>query len=402
MSGKAAAFGGRMMNSVADQVLKQFAENFAAGVAALSARRTASRRARRPPACLGAANHGREYAPSVNAGLMASARPRAANELNGISLLWAVIKDWLRRLFGRRRRDRCRATDERRVDLQRELQGAGYIAEPALAAALLLMLDLGRPLLLEGDAGVGKTEVAKALASIRSAKLIRLQCYEGLDVHAAMYEWNYQRQLLAIKLLEHDDRAMALKEQDIFSARYLLKRPLLEAISCVEPPVLLIDEVDRADEAFEAFLLELLSDFQMSIPELGTVQAVSRPLVIITSNGTRELSDALRRRCLYQYIDYPTFDKELAIVEIRAPGAQGQLARQLVEFVQAVRRMDLQKKPGIAETLDWTAALLRLGITTIDEDGAERILDSLSALIKTRGDRAGFTREVVARLAAAC
>jgi MoxR-like ATPase len=288
------------------------------------------------------------------------------------------------------------------VDLQRELQGAGYIAEPPLAAALLLMLDLGRPLLLEGDAGVGKTEVAKALASIRSAKLIRLQCYEGLDVHAAMYEWNYQRQLLAIKLLEHDDRAMALKEQDIFSVRYLLKRPLLEAISCVEAPVLLIDEVDRADEAFEAFLLELLSDFQMSIPELGTVQAVSRPLVVITSNGTRELSDALRRRCLYQYIDYPTFEKELAIVEIRAPGAQGQLARQLVEFVQAVRRMDLQKKPGIAETLDWTAALLRLGITTIDDNGAERILDSLSALIKTRSDRAGFTREVVARIAAAC
>jgi MoxR-like ATPase len=288
------------------------------------------------------------------------------------------------------------------VDLQRELQGAGYIAEPPLAAALLLMLDLGRPLLLEGDAGVGKTEVAKALASIRSAKLIRLQCYEGLDVHAAMYEWNYQRQLLAIKLLEHDDRAMALKEQDIFSVRYLLKRPLLEAISCVDAPVLLIDEVDRADEAFEAFLLELLSDFQMSIPELGTVQAVSRPLVIITSNGTRELSDALRRRCLYQYIDYPTFEKELAIVEIRAPGAQAQLARQLVEFVQAVRRMDLQKKPGIAETLDWTAALLRLGITTIDDNGAERILDTLSALIKTRSDRAGFTREVVARIAAAC
>jgi MoxR-like ATPase len=288
------------------------------------------------------------------------------------------------------------------VDLQRELQDAGYIAEPPLAAALLLMLDLGRPLLLEGDAGVGKTEVAKALASIRGAKLIRLQCYEGLDVHSAMYEWNYQRQLLAIKLLEHDDRAMALKEQDIFSVRYLLKRPLLEAISCVDAPVLLIDEVDRADEAFEAFLLELLSDFQMSIPELGTVQAVSRPLVVITSNGTRELSDALRRRCLYQYIDYPTFEKEMAIVEIRAPGAQGQLARQLVEFVQAVRRMDLQKKPGIAETLDWTAALLRLGITTIDDNGAERILDTLSALIKTRSDRAGFTREVVARIAAAC
>jgi MoxR-like ATPase len=288
------------------------------------------------------------------------------------------------------------------IDLQRELLGAGYIAERPLAAALLLMLDLGRPLLLEGDAGVGKTEVAKALATVRRAKLIRLQCYEGLDVHAAMYEWNYQRQLLAIKLLDNDERSVALKEQDIFSERYLLKRPLLEAISCTEPPVLLIDEVDRADEAFEAYLLELLSEFQMSIPELGTVRAVSRPLVVITSNGTRELSDALRRRCLYQYIDYPSFEKELAIVEIRAPDAAGQLARQLVEFVQSVRRMDLQKKPGIAETLDWAAALMRLGISAIDDDGAERILETLSALIKTRDDRAGFTREVVARIASGC
>jgi len=237
---------------------------------------------------------------------------------------------------------------------------------------------------------------------VRGARLIRLQCYEGLDVHAAMYEWNYQRQLLAIKLLEHDERPTAVKEQDIFSERYLLKRPLLEAISCAEPPVLLIDEVDRADEAFEAYLLELLSDFQISIPELGTVRAVTRPLVVITSNGTRELSDALRRRCLYQYIDYPAFAKELAIVEIKAPQAAGQFARQVVEFVQSVRRMDLQKKPGIAETLDWTAALLRMGISVIDDDGAERILDTLSALIKTHDDRTGFTRDVVARIAAAC
>ena len=286
--------------------------------------------------------------------------------------------------------------------LRTQLQSAGYVAERPLAAALLLMFDLGRPLLLEGDAGVGKTEVAKALATVRRAKLIRLQCYEGLDIHAAMYEWNYQRQLLAIKLLEHDDRTTAVKEQDIFSERYLLKRPLLEAIGCAEPPVLLIDEVDRADEAFEAYLLELLSDFQVSIPELGTMRAVSRPLVVITSNGTRELSDALRRRCLYQYIDYPSFEKELAIVEIKAPEAAGQLARQLVEFVQSVRRMDLQKKPGIAETLDWAAALLRLGIATIDADGADRIVETLSALIKTRDDRAGFTPEVVARIAAAC
>jgi MoxR-like ATPase len=288
------------------------------------------------------------------------------------------------------------------VALQQELQGAGYVADGPLAAAILLMLDLGRPLLLEGDAGVGKTEVAKALATVRDAKLIRLQCYEGLDVHAAMYEWNYQRQLLAIKLFERDLRPVAEKEQDIFSERYLLKRPLLEAISCETPPVLLIDEVDRADEAFEAYLLELLSDFQMSIPELGTVRAVSRPFVVITSNGTRELSDALRRRCLYQYIDYPSFEKELAIVEMRVPAAAGELARQLVEFVQSVRRMDLQKKPGIAETLDWTAALLRLGISTLDDGGAARIVETLSALIKTRNDRAGFTREVVARIAAAC
>ena len=286
--------------------------------------------------------------------------------------------------------------------LQRQLEGAGYIAEASLAAALLLTLDLGRPLLLEGDAGVGKTEIAKALATVRKTRLIRLQCYEGLDVHSAMYEWNYQRQLLAIKLLENDTRSAALKEQDIFSERYLLKRPLLEAISCDEPPVLLIDEVDRADEAFEAYLLELLSDYQMSIPELGTVRALSRPLVVVTSNGTRELSDALRRRCLYQYIDYPAFDKELAIVNIKVPQAAGELSRQIVEFVQGVRRMELQKKPGIAETLDWAAALLRLGISAIDDDGAQQIMQTLSALIKTRADRTAFTADVVARIAAAC
>ena len=292
------------------------------------------------------------------------------------------------------------------ASLQQDLARAGYIAEPRLVAALLLMQDLGRPLLLEGDAGVGKTEVAKVLATVRHTRLIRLQCYEGLDAHSAMYEWNYQRQLLAIKLLENDERAgeksLAQKEQDIFSERYLLKRPLLEAITCDEPPVLLIDEVDRADEAFEAYLLELLSDFQLSIPELGTVNATSRPMVVITSNGTRELSDALRRRCLYQYIDYPDYEKELAIVRKKAPGVAAELAQQIVAFVQSVRRMDLQKKPGIAETLDWTAALLRLGISAIDVDGTERIMETLSALIKTRDDRAAFSREAVARLAAAC
>jgi len=292
------------------------------------------------------------------------------------------------------------------VAWQQDLARAGYIADPGLVAALMLMQDLERPLLLEGDAGVGKTEVAKVLATIRQTRLIRLQCYEGLDAHAAMYEWNYQRQLLAIKLLEHDQSAsskdLAAKEQDIFSERYLLKRPLLEAISCDKPPVLLIDEVDRADAAFEAYLLELLSDFQLSIPELGTVRATSRPLVVITSNGTRELSDALRRRCLYQYIDYPDYDKELAIVRTKAPGVPAALAAQIVAFVQSVRRMELQKKPGIAETLDWAAALLRLDISVIDKDGAERIMQTLGTLIKTRDDGVAFTREVVGRLAAAC
>ena len=286
--------------------------------------------------------------------------------------------------------------------LREQLASAGYIAEAPLAAALLLMQDLGRPLLLEGDAGVGKTEVAKVLAQLRGTRLIRLQCYEGLDAHATMYEWNYQRQLLAIKLLEQDERGIAQKEQDIFSERYLLRRPLLEAISAATAVVLLIDEIDRADEAFEAFLLELLSDFQLSIPELGTVRASSRPLVVITSNGTRELSDALRRRCLYQYIDYPDYEKELAIVRTRAPQTAVALAQQIVAFVQAVRRMDLKKKPGIAETLDWTAALLRLEIARIDLDSTDGIMESLSALIKTREDRVAFPREVVARVAAAC
>ena len=287
-------------------------------------------------------------------------------------------------------------------DLRARLHAAGYVAERDLAAAILLMADLERPLLVEGDAGVGKTEVAKALAAVRGARLIRLQCYEGLDAHEAMYEWNYQRQLLAIKLLEDDARPVEQKEHDIFSERYLLKRPLLEAISCDAPPVLLIDEVDRADEAFEAYLLELLSDFQMSIPELGTVKATSVPAVVVTSNGTRELSDALRRRCLYQYVEYPSFDKELAIIEAKMPEVGGSLARQTVQFVQAMRRLELRKKPGIAETLDWAAALLRLGITELDRESPERIVESLAALIKTREDHAGMTREVIARIAQAC
>jgi MoxR-like ATPase len=266
----------------------------------------------------------------------------------------------------------------------------------------MLMDDLRRPLLLEGEAGAGKTEVAKVLAQLHSTECVRLQCYEGLDVHAALYEWNYQRQLLAIRLLERDDRSIRAKEEDIFSERYLLKRPLLDCITREHPVVLLIDEIDRADEAFEAYLLELLSDFQLSIPELGTIKARTRPWVVLTSNGTRELSDALRRRCLYHYVEYPSFEKELLIVTRRVPAAPTQLARQLVEFVQSLRQVDLQRKPGIAETLDWAAALLRLDIESLDDATPEAILDTLTTLLKTRSDRAALTPDVVQRMVAAC
>ena len=288
------------------------------------------------------------------------------------------------------------------IDLQQRLLASGYVAERPLAATLLLMGDLGRPLLLEGEAGVGKTEIAKVIARLNDTDCVRLQCYEGLDVHSAMYEWNYQRQLLAIRLLEEDGRPFETKERDIFSERYLLKRPLLDSITRERAVVLLIDELDRADEAFEAYLLELLSDFQLSIPELGTIQARSRPWVVITSNGTRELSDALRRRCLYHYVEYPSFDKELLIVETRLPEAPAELARQLVEFVQSLRQLDLQRKPGIAETLDWAAALLRLRVDSLEVASPEAVLDSLTALLKTRADRAAMTPDVVQKMVAAC
>src|SRR5690554_3344618 len=287
-------------------------------------------------------------------------------------------------------------------DLKNQLGQHGYVADSSLTATLVLGKALQRPVLLEGEAGVGKTDVAKSLALARNTRLIRLQCYEGLDAHSTLYEWNYQRQLLAIKLLEHDDRSTAEKEKDIFSEQYLLKRPLLEAITTSPPPVLLIDEIDRADEAFEAYLLEVLSDYQVSIPEFGTIRASSRPDVILTSNGTRELSDALRRRCLYHYVDYPDFNKEVKIIQARVPDAPLALARQVVEFVQSLRGLDLKKKPGIAETLDWISALLQLDLRTLDENGTERILDSLSALVKTHEDRARLTRPVIQKMVAAC
>lgn len=291
------------------------------------------------------------------------------------------------------------APGQRVAALQGRLADAGYIAERSLAATLLLFKELQRPLLLEGDAGVGKTEIARVLSNVFDAGLIRLQCYEGLDVSSAVYEWNYQHQLLAIKLLEQGKINPDNAEQQIFSRKYLLERPLLQAITQTQPPVLLIDEIDRADEEFEAFLLELLSDFQVSVPEIGTISAVSRPLVILTSNGTRELSDALRRRCLYHYVEYPAFDKELRIVNVRVPEVGPQLARQIVAFVQTLRQLELRKKPGIAETLDWAAALLKLDITTLDTDPAQ-VRDSLVCLLKTREDSVGLDDIEIGRLMA--
>ena len=280
-------------------------------------------------------------------------------------------------------------------DLQRELASAGYVADPSLAATLLLTDRLQRPLLVEGDAGVGKTEIAQALARVFDCKLIRLQCYEGLDLNSAVYEWNYQRQLLSIKT--HEGKSSEALDDHLFSEAFLLRRPLLEAISQSQSPVLLIDEIDRADEEFEAFLLEVLADFQISIPELGTVRATSIPRVILTSNGTRELSDALRRRCLYYYVDYPDFDKELRIVRQRLPEIGGELSKQLVACIQGLRELDLRKKPGIGETLDWAAALLQLEIDDLGRD-PERVMESLVCVLKTRGDREQVAREDIERL----
>src|SRR5258708_7217153 len=247
-----------------------------------------------------------------------------------------------------------------RDEIAERLAAAGYIADGELATAVSLMQLLRRPLLLEGEAGVGKTEVAKALTSVHGTELIRLQCYEGLDQSAALYEWNYQRQLLAIQA-HRGDRADAIEDQ-MFSEKYLLERPLLAAIRRARPPVLLIDEIDRADDEVEAFLLELLSDFQVSIPELGAITAVTIPHVVLTSNGTRELSDALRRRCLYHYVDYPDVDREARIIMARIDAASASLSLQIARMVEGIRKEELRKVPGVAETLDWAAALAGLDV----------------------------------------
>ena len=275
------------------------------------------------------------------------------------------------------------------------LAATGYVADRDLSTALWLMESLGRPLLLEGEAGVGKTEVAKALAAAHATNLIRLQCYEGLDRTAALYEWNYQRQLLAIKAREGADADVV--EDLIFSEKYLLERPLLAAIRQPKPPVLLIDEVDRADEEFEAFLLELLSDFQISIPELGTISASSIPFVVLTSNGTRELSDALRRRCLYHYVDFPDVDREARILLARLPGIDATLALQIAGMVGAIRKESLRKTPGVAETLDWAAALVGIGLKDLRSD-PEAVHDTLMCLVKTAEDKSRMTPEVTNRL----
>jgi len=267
--------------------------------------------------------------------------------------------------------------------LQSAVRERNYIAERGLATSLYLALKLGRPLFLEGEAGVGKTEVAKVMSSLLDTELIRLQCYEGLDIHHAVYEWNYTRQMMHIRLLEA--RGEKADEAELFGPEFLLRRPLLQAIeqSKEKPPVLLIDELDRSDEEFEAFLLEVLSDFQITIPEIGTIKASNPPIVVITSNRTREVHDALKRRCLYYWINYPAFDKELEIVHARLPHAPEKLARQVTGFIQELREMDLYKLPGVAETLDWTTALVALDQTALDPVIVD---ETLGAVLKYQDD----------------
>jgi MoxR-like ATPase len=268
-------------------------------------------------------------------------------------------------------------------ELQSALRGKRYIAERGLATSLYLALKLHRPLFLEGEAGVGKTEVAKIMANLLGTELIRLQCYEGLDVHHAVYEWNYTRQMMHIRLLEASGEKV--NEAELFGPEFLLRRPLLQAIegSNEKPPVLLIDELDRSDEEFEAFLLEVLSDFQITIPEIGTIKTSNPPVVVITSNRTREVHDALKRRCLYYWIDYPSFEKELEIVRTQLPDAPAQLARQITGFIQALREIDLYKLPGVAETLDWTTALVALDQTALDPVIVD---ETLGAVLKYQDD----------------
>ncbi len=270
-------------------------------------------------------------------------------------------------------------------ELQRALEDSQYIADRGLATAIFIALKLGKPLFLEGEAGVGKTEVAKVLANLLDTRLIRLQCYEGLDVNNAVYEWNYPRQILEIRLLETEGRSREEARKNIFAEEFLLRRPLLQAIENHRdrPPVLLIDELDRADEEFESFLLELLSEWQITIPELGTLRAEHPPVAIITSNRTREIHDALKRRCIYHWIDFPSFEKELQIVRNKVPGVPGQLAQQIVAFVQELRRQDLYKLPGIAETLDWAQTLMALNRQVLDE---QTIRETLGVLLKYQDD----------------
>ncbi|HAS39875.1 MAG TPA: ATPase [Microscillaceae bacterium] len=263
-------------------------------------------------------------------------------------------------------------------DIQEVIQGFeqnGYIIDEELATIVFLLLKMRKPLLIEGNTGVGKTELANQLAAFLDTELIRLQCYEGLDVNAALYEWNYQKQLLAIKIQENSDKSESEKEKHIFGPEFLMERPLLKSIQAKDKaPVLLIDEIDRSDEEFEAFLLELLSAFQITVPELGTVKAQHIPYVILTSNRTRELGDALKRRCLYYWIDYPTLEKEVQIVHKRIPGIEQTLAQQVVGFVHEIRELKLNKTPGVAETLDWVMGLQALGKQSLDEEGVQRTM----------------------------
>jgi MoxR-like ATPase len=281
--------------------------------------------------------------------------------------------------------------------LQQALRQQSYLADRGLATAVFLALRMDRPLFLEGEAGVGKTEVARALASATDRRLIRLQCYEGLDVHQAVYEWNYTRQMLHIRLLEA--RGERAEERQLFGPDFLLRRPLLQAIDNDDPvpPVLLIDEIDRSDEEFEAFLLEVLSDFQITIPEVGTIRARRPPAVLITSNRTREVHDALKRRCLYHWIDYPTAEREYEILTVRLPGLPERLARQVTDFVQRLRGLELYKVPGIAETLDWAQALAALDR---EELGPELVEDTLGALLKVQEDLSAVRGERVHELLA--